>query len=1775
MQVRVLGQIEAVDDVGAPYPIGGPTQRRVLAALSLRRNEAVSVPYLVDAVWPDHDVPARAEHNIRTYVHRLRTALDGHGDRLETVGAGYRLRLDETELDAATFERLAGTAGRLTATGDAIAALDAIDEAERLWGGLALEEFAHEEWAAGPAARLGELHAEVRTHRVRALLDAGRPGDAVVAAEELVADEPLREQPLALLMRALYESGRQAEALRAFQGFRRSLIDEIGVEPTSALVELDRAIASGTLPTAGATPHTVGAYELHERIGEGAFAVVHRATQASLGREVAVKIVRAELANQPEFIRRFEAEAQTVAAIEHPSVVPLYDYWREPDRAYLVMRWMTGGSLETRLDAGPWSLDATIELVDQVAGALDLAHRRGVVHRDVKPANILFDDDGRAYLADFGIALGADERARPEAALSEGSPVFAAPEQLRREPAGPEADVHALAIVAYTLLTGRTPFADTPDEPALLQRQLHEPIPPARAVRADLPAAVDEVLATAAAKDPSERHPTASGFAAALRTAAKTETIATEAQRAVRPRSNPYKGLRAFDESDAGDFHGRERLVDELVGHLGRPDTRMLAVVGPSGSGKSSVVRAGVLPALRAGRVPGSNEWFTTTMIPGNRPYEALETALLRIAVNPPAALLDQLRDGDRGILRAVTRVVPSDDGVVVIVVDQFEELFTGGVADAERDRFLRALSVAVAEPASPVRIVLTLRADFYDRPLRHPDLAPLLKQHTVVVTPLAPDELEHAIVTPASAVGVEYEPGLVAEIVADVAHEPGALPLLQYALTQVFDATDGGTITIESYRGIGGLAGALARRAEDLHGSLGIHERDAAHRMFRRLVSLGEGTEDTRRRVPIAELGTDDSTAAVLERFGSARLLTLDRDPGSREPTVEIAHEALIREWPRLRRWLDDDRDGLRIQRHLTETASAWADSGRDDGELYRGARLETVTGWAADHEPDLNLAELDFLGASITAHEAEQAAERERFDEQLRANRRLRSSVVIATVIALLAAAIGIFALQQRSRADEQADEAVAQATAADEARLEAEAARAEADANAAAATDALVDAAAERGRANDSAIEARQQADAARAAEQQADLERLRAVAGDVAADRPELAALLAVEAHRVDPSLESLDALHRVLTAVPGLRQAIPLPGDGYARADLVGGTTLVAAGETLDVWDLEDRELLTTIELPGIDRPPLLAVSADGRQAVVAIGDDTLAVADLDAAEIVTTIRTGDTIVDITVDPDGSSVATALDGGTVAVWALPEPDEPVRLETGADVRLVRWSPSEAAIAVVTDTSTVQFWDVGTGELRWTSATADDNSVLTASPTGALFSPTGDLIVVDSGLLNPSVRSYLTTDGNEAFPPTWRADGVNGSDSLYWRDAGLRHLGVPSRRGIVTYDLVNGRQVGEPVENLTLRDAVFSEELGEIIALSGRMFIRAADGSGPLERSIPMSDEQRDAIARGGTVHPTISGDGTRVVVSAFVGTTISPTTAFDLTTPTLTTADFPFDDRLAFGNGAFTMTFGIDPPGFALLDDDDAVLGTYPLTFDMTDQDASADGRFVAFAKSGGTIDLYDGAGRLVHEFDIDLPDRTAGAIVIPSLSDDGRFLVVSAASPSSLEPNAVWSTETFERIDDGQFAGQVRAVGNLLANRLDGVVRLSSLPDLEPVGQPMLNESGGQFYPALDSTAGRLAVTSQDTVAVYDIETGRQLGNPLPYRPIRIEYTADGTQLAVGGDDRVTIWNYDTDTWADIACRVAGRNLTRDEWSQLGPRTIDYRATCEQYPVEE
>ncbi|MGQ0600495.1 MAG: nSTAND1 domain-containing NTPase [Anaerolineales bacterium] len=808
------------------------------------------------------------------------------------------------------------------------------------------------------------------------------------------------------------------------------------------------------------TGRAIRGYALAERIGDGGMGVVYRAVQPLVEREVAVKIILPQYADHPDFIRRFEAEAQLVARLEHPHIVPLYDYWREPGSAYLVMRLLRGGSVLALLKDGPLPLEAAFRLLEQIASALSAAHRIGIVHRDLKPANVLLDEDRNGYLADFGIAknLGNPNLAdQTQAEMLIGSPAYISPEQIRAESVRPQSDIYALGVMLYELLTGALPFqGPTPIE--VMHQHLNAPLPPLAAHRAGLPAALDGVIAKATAKNLHERYPDVDALLKDMRHALgrdgqRLTPSASQVAALSQPLpddANPYKGLRAFGEADTQDFFGREALTQQLLARLGEGGDliRFLAVVGPSGSGKSSVVKAGLIPALRRGGLPGSDQWFIVEMMPGPHPLEEIEAALLRIAVNPPETLSHQLREDKRGLLRAVRRCLPDDPNVeLVMVIDQFEEVFTLVEDEAVRAHLLDSLVAAVMDERSRVRVVVTLRADFTHRPLHYVDFGELLRQRMEVILPMTPDELERAIAGPAERVGLALDSGLVSAIIRDVGDQPGALPLLQYALTELFARREGRLLTKKAYAEIGGVLGALGRRAEDVYTGLNEGGQALARQLFLRLVTIGEGTEDTRRRVLRAELDSLSGEISnpqslipnslipnVIDSFGRSRLLTFDRDPVTRGPTVEVAHEALLREWPRLRAWLNESRADVRLQRLLAGAVAEWMAADREPSFLLTGARLDQFEGWAAQSTLALTQDERAYLDASLAERDRKQVEEAERTQRELDLARksetaqrtsanRLRYLVGALTIFLLVAIGLSAFAFIQQSRAEREA--------------------------------------------------------------------------------------------------------------------------------------------------------------------------------------------------------------------------------------------------------------------------------------------------------------------------------------------------------------------------------------------------------------------------------------------------------------------------------------------------------------------------------------------------------------------------------------------------------------------------------------------------------------------------------------------------------------------------------------------------------------------------------
>ncbi len=512
----------------------------------------------------------------------------------------------------------------------------------------------------------------------------------------------------------------------------------------------------------------------------------------------------------------------------------------------------------------------------------------------------------------------------------------------------------------------------------------------------------------------------------------------------------PYKGLDYFDEADADLFIGRESLTDKLVQQvislgLDTPedDGRFFAIVGASGSGKSSLVRAGLIPTIRWKKEAAN--WQVHILTPTVHPLESLAATLtLESSLTATAQFMDDLAAERRALSLFIKREQKSTGATnFLLIIDQFEELFALCHSINERGAFIDNLLTAAFEKDGKAIIVITLRADFYAHCANYLQLRQALARHQEYIGAMSDDEMRRAIEEPARRGRWDFEEGLVDLILHDVGHEPGALPLLSHALLETWQRRQGRTLTLSGYISSGGVRGAIAETAETVFSDQFNHEQQAiARRIFLRLTELGDATAtgDTSRRATINELimrpEESDATQQVLKALADARLVTTSED------SVQVAHEALIREWPTLRGWLEDNREGLRLHRQLTDTSQEWLTADHDASILFRGARLAQAGEWAASHADDMNTLEKEFLEASTAASEREAAereaqrlheletakkladTERQRAEEGIKSSRRLRMRAVVAIMTGVIAVILAIIAIiawrQSASRAD-----------------------------------------------------------------------------------------------------------------------------------------------------------------------------------------------------------------------------------------------------------------------------------------------------------------------------------------------------------------------------------------------------------------------------------------------------------------------------------------------------------------------------------------------------------------------------------------------------------------------------------------------------------------------------------------------------------------------------------------------------------------------------------
>lgn len=448
----------------------------------------------------------------------------------------------------------------------------------------------------------------------------------------------------------------------------------------------------------------------------------------------------------------------------------------------------------------------------------------------------------------------------------------------------------------------------------------------------------------------------------------------------------PYRGLQVFEAQHVPFFFGREAATEWLINEL-RPSARrmekserhnrFLAVIGPSGSGKSSLVRAGLVPGLQRGDLPGSQTWPLHVFRPSHYPIESLAIVLANLfsSISPPVSLVQLITDlaADKRQLHQTVQTGLADvppNQYVVLVVDQFEEIFTHCRDESQRKAFIDNLLYASAVEGGRLVVIMTLRADFYGKCANYPELAARVTDHQMLVSPMVIEELRRVIERPAQLVGLEFEPGLADTLLSNVKAEPGMLPLLQHTLLELWERRQRRHLTFSAYREIGGIQGAIAHRAESVYAGFDEKQKMLTRRIMLRLTQPGEGTEDTRRQAAMAEflpVGSETSDIEITVRaLADARLLTTGKDEQGNE-IIDVAHEALIRGWPRLRSWIDEDRAALRIHRRLTEAVTEWKKNNLDESYLYHGLRLVEAEEWAKTHPDDLNKLEQAFLEASL----------------------------------------------------------------------------------------------------------------------------------------------------------------------------------------------------------------------------------------------------------------------------------------------------------------------------------------------------------------------------------------------------------------------------------------------------------------------------------------------------------------------------------------------------------------------------------------------------------------------------------------------------------------------------------------------------------------------------------------------------------------------------------------------------------------------------------------
>jgi len=1501
----------------------------------------------------------------------------------------------------------------------------------------------------------------------------------------------------------------------------------------------------------------LGKYQIVARLGQGGMAEVYKAYQPGLDRHVAVKIMHSHIAAQSGSAERFEREAVAVARLHHPHIVQVYDFDLQEDLYYMVMEFIEGPTLRSELaergrNNQTFTLSEIVPIFSALTGAVDYAHAQGVVHHDLKPDNAMITPLGQLVLTDFGLAQMMEVTTDLESGEVRGTPAYIAPEQAQGQRGDKQSDIYSLGVMLYELVTGKLPFHS--DRPlSVMLMHIKEPPPPPTEFRPDLPPAVEQVILKALAKEPAKRYTragemmqalweamglsrdeSAAALIAAIAASPEIREVALTPDRpplssSAPPPPCPYRGLFAFREADAPFFFGREAFVAQLMAAVRQQP--MVAVLGPSGSGKSSVVFAGLLPRLRQ----KSGGWLVDSIRPGAQPFRALAEALVS-HLQPDLSeakqtvetdkLAQALRRGERTLADLINQIGAGSpaDSRYLLVIDQFEELYSICPEAETRRRFANQLLDAIDArqrylPDAAINnftLVLTMRADFLGQALGHRAFADALQAADIKLGPMTAQELDRAIENPAGRQGVLFETGLAARILDDVGEESGNLPLLQFALTLLWERQDRGLLTHAAYEAIGRVEGALAHYADQVYAQLSPAQQIQARRLFTQLVRPGEGTEDTRRLATRPELG--EASWNLGRRLADARLVVTGRNTAGQE-TAEVVHEALIRGWKKLRDWMTADRTFRSWQERLRVTCRQWENSNRDEGALLRGTLLAEAEGWLAERGHDLSQAERIFIKDSIALREQKQIAQEQQRRRVIMSLTTGLGLAVIGLIVVLILTVVAGFGWRQ----------AGAEANRAEQERQQAETARQEA-----VQQQATAEAAANTANQQRQIAEEQRQAALAR---------QLMAQAINYTSSEPDLALLLSLEADRLTPA-SGPATYHTLLSALGAQPHLLTSWREHIASINTVAfspdGKILASAGDddVIILWDVKTGQPRHPPLVGHTEPINTVAFNPEGTLLASASDDGTIILWDVARGRPRLKPLTGHTdwVNDVAFSSDGNLLASAGAGQTVILWEVDTGQIRRRLtgHTGA-VGSVAFSPTRPMLASAGDNGTIILWNPESGQQLGEPLIGHTDMVMSLvfSPDGRfLASGDRDSVAMLWDLTSRPYRRFgrpLTEHNNTvlnlAFSPDGRTLATCGWDKT-----------------IILWDVSTQKPIGEPLSGHTegVSTVAFHPD-GQTLASGGLdRTIMLWDLSRRQRLAEPLAEQSAEvldlAFSPDGQTLASASDDETIILWDVAQGQAIGS----------------PLDNHtnwvqsVAFSPDGQTLASASDDNSIILWDADQGIPLGSPLeghTGGVLDLAFEPTGQTLVSASADSNIILWDVATRQqIRQFS-DYPNRIWGV----AFSPDGQTLAAGGDDKTVM----LWDVASGERLG-APLAGHSQPIYDI-AFSPDGQTLASASNDTQIIlwdvanrdspnsaGQALVGHTDSVLSVTFSPDGQTLASGSWDnTIILWDVARRQPLGSPLVGHtaPVNsVVFRADGRILASGSSDGlVQLWNLQAD----------------------------------------